>query len=584
MSAFQIESFDFDPQSIVHWGRASRRHSNWPVVYTLDDSRDVYVGETLNGVARMQQHFANSEKQHLTRARVVIDETFNKSVCLDLESFLIRLFAGDGKFRILNRNDGITDADYYSRQEYRKTFLEIFDDLRSEGYFSRTIPEIENSDLFKLSPFKALTQDQAIAAEDIVEGLFDDLENRTRSSIVVEGNPGTGKTVLAIYLMKLLSDIAHAADDDHVDSDSMFSDFFTPGHRELLSGFKVGLVIPQQSLRASIKSVFHRVSGLDANSVISPFDVGESDEAFDLLIVDEAHRLNRRSAQAMGTLTKQFADINSKLFGGSGQQKSQLDWIRAQSTHQLFLVDVDQAVRPADLPKEELDALKNGAESHGRLYRLATQMRVRAEADYVGYIKELVSGATPDPQDFGEYDLRLFDDFDDMRAAILEREAEVGLSRLLGGYAWKWQSRSDKSAYDIEIGRSKLRWNSTTVDWVNSKRSVEEVGSIHTIQGYDLNYAGVIIGADLEYDRERGFTIFNRKRYFDARGKANNNLLGITFSDEDLLGYVRNIYAVLLTRGIRGTYIYVEDPALREHFKVAFASLPKFRMPPFGMA
>lgn len=261
MTGFRIKQFDFDGQSVTKWGQRDRKHSNWPIVYTISNSDDLYVGETLNGVARMQQHLYSEAKQHLEQVQVVVDETFNKSACLDLESFLIRLFAGDGKYRILNRNDGIVDSDYYAREEYQRTFLKVFEQLRTDGYFQRSIPEIVNSDLFKLSPFKALTHDQAIAVEDILEGLFADLEKGSESTIVVEGNPGTGKTILAIYLMKLLSDIQQHDYEDQVDKDSVFAEFFVPGHRELLNEFKIGLVIPQQSLRTSIQSVFRRVPG-----------------------------------------------------------------------------------------------------------------------------------------------------------------------------------------------------------------------------------------------------------------------------------------------------------------------------------
>lgn len=577
MTGFSVQRFPFEAASVRKWGQRDRKHSNWPIVYTINDTDDLYIGETLNGVARLAQHLGTESKQHLEQVQVVIDETFNKSACLDLESFLIRLFAGDGKYRVLNRNDGIIDSEYFSRDRYRETFVQVFDQLHSEGFFTRTIPEIENSDLFKLSPFKALTHDQAIAAEDILEGLFEDIEHGVGSTIVVEGNPGTGKTVLAIYLIKLLSDIQQHDYEEQVDKDSLFADFFVPGHKELLSEFRIGLVIPQQSLRKSIQSVFKRVPGLDDAMVLSPFDVGETEQRFDLLIVDEAHRLSRRSAQAMGTLTKQFREINELLFGSTGENNSQLDWIRHQSKHQLFLLDVDQAVRPADLPKQTLLDLKDKAGANERFYRLATQMRVRAEADYIGFVKDLVTGAVPDPQDFGDYDLRFFADFDEMRSEILRRDEEFGLARVVAGYAWKWQSRNDKSAFDIELGSCKMQWNRTLVDWVNSKNSLQEVGSIHTIQGYDLNYAGVIIGGDLVYDPVSKQTVFNRARYFDARGKANNNMLGIKFTDEDLLAYVRNIYAVLLTRGIRGTYVYVEDPELRERVRVALSAVGSFR-------
>src|SRR5690606_7907443 len=137
-------------------------------------------------------------------------------------------------------------------------------------------------------------------------------------------------------------------------------------------------------------------------------------------------------------------------------------------------------------------------------------------------------------------------------AALRLQEDTHGLARLVAGYAWPWRSRKDPDAYDIEIDGLQFRWNSTDVDWVNSAKSVEEVGSIHTVQGYDLNYAGVIIGPDLRWDPVRERLYFDRRNYFDTKGMENNKQLGITYSDEDLLRYVANVYAVLLTRGILG--------------------------------
>lgn len=572
MTNYQIEKFSFDRASVEIWSSLDSKASNWPIVYTLDNDKDLYVGESLNGVGRIRQHLGSSEKQHLQQVQVVVDDTFNKSACLDLESFLIRMFAGDGKYAVLNRNVGITEADYFSREIYQATFEKLFEELRRDGYFTRTLPEILNSDLFKLSPFKALSNDQAIAVEDILEGLFEDLAQQKQSTIAVQGDPGTGKTVLAIYLIKLLRDIQLSTSEDELAADSIYSDFFAEGYRELLAGFKIGFVIPQQSLRASVAAVFTKTPGLDPDVILNPFDVGNSEQNFDLLIVDEAHRLNQKSAQAMGTLTRDFRLINEKLYGSDGQNHSQLDWIKTKSNHQIFLFDLAQAVRPSDLPRETLEALRGQANISQRFYPLTTQMRVKAGSDYVGYIKELLTGDIPLLQDFGEYDFRFFDDFDAMYEAIQKKDREVGLARVIAGYAWKWVSRKETQAFDIELGSHKLRWNRTQKDWINSKHSVDEVGSIHTVQGYDLNYAGVIIGGDLKFDKNTGKTIFDRSSYFDVRGKANNNMLGIKYSDNDLLEYVRNIYNVLLTRGMLGTYIYVDDVNLRARFREIFHS------------
>jgi hypothetical protein len=286
MTGFEIQRLRFARDAVSQWAPLDHRNTNWPVVYVLDGdrsaskdepARSVYVGESINAAARMRQHLESPEKSLLTSLRVIVDPSFNKSVCLDLESYLIRMLAGDGGFRVMNRNDGITDADYFDRSRYRETFRQVFDELKDQGVFTRTIPEIENSDLFKLSPFKALTNDQAAAVEDIVEGLFDDLESGASSTIVIQGDPGTGKTIVAIFLLKLLKDIEVSTDLEDLDSDSFFSEFFSEGYRELLAGLQIGLVIPQQSLRDSVKRVFRKTPGLRADMVLTPYEVGEGE-------------------------------------------------------------------------------------------------------------------------------------------------------------------------------------------------------------------------------------------------------------------------------------------------------------------
>jgi DUF2075 family protein len=168
------------------------------------------------------------------------------------------------------------------------------------------------------------------------------------------------------------------------------------------------------------------------------------------------------------------------------------------------------------------------------------------------------------------YDLRFFENFAEMRTEISKMDAEFGLSRLLAGFAWKWKSKTDPSAIDIEIEGVQLQWNQTQTDWVNSPTSASEVGSIHTIQGYDLNYAGVIIGEDIRFDKSTQKIVLNRKNYFDVKGKEKNTFLNIEYSDDDVLQLVLNIYRVLLTRGILGTFVYVCDPGLRDHLRPFF--------------
>jgi DUF2075 family protein len=119
---------------------------------------------------------------------------------------------------------------------------------------------------------------------------------------------------------------------------------------------------------------------------------------------------------------------------------------------------------------------------------------------------------------------------------------------------------------DIKIGDVELYWNSVLHDWVNSKNAINEVGCIHTIQGYDLNYAGVILGPEIVYDDVKDEIKIDRKKYFDANGHR------AVWDEAELKRYIINIYKTLLTRGIIGTFVYIVDPKLRSYFK---SRLPK---------
>ena len=571
MTSFEIQKLPFDRNVLGIWASERAANSNWPVVYTLSGDKEIYVGETSNAFMRFSTHLNTVSKQHLREARVIYRADFNKSACLDLESHLIRYFAADEKYLVLNGNGGITEADYFERERYRESFQDIFNALIADGLLTRSIPDLVNSDLFKYSPYKALTTDQAVAIEGVLEKLFEDLDENSTSSTVIQGDPGTGKTIVAIYLVKLLRDIAVHADEEPLDADSLFSDFFVSGYREKLKTLKIGLVIPQISLRKTVEKVFNKTPGLSKEMVLDPFEVGDRNELFDLLIVDETHRLQQRANQPAAERNIKYREINKKLFGKDDISLTQLDWIKARSKHQIFLVDAEQSVKPADLQPKHLAPLLQHARAEGSLFKLTSQMRVAGGSDYIEYISQVLRGEyTGAAKTFGNYDLRFFENFADMVSEVRARDDEHGLARLLSGFAWPWQSKDGKLDYDIEIDGMRLPWNRRNYDWVNSLTSHEEVGSIHTIQGYDLNYAGVIIGPDLAFDPASSETVFRRDNYFDKKGKENNPTLGITYSDEDLLKYVTNIYRVLLTRGIRGTYIYVMDPNLRMHLRNFF--------------
>lgn len=564
MTDFDIVDLSFDQKSVVDWSFANDIAHDWPVVYVLSNGKEVYVGETINAQARLQQHLTSDSKNHLKRVQIVLSSKFNKSACLDLESKLIQYLAADGAHRVLNANAGIVDGNYFDRDEYRAIFQQLFDRLVDNGLLTRPIPEIINSNLFKYSPFKSLTDDQAAAVKGILDEILDGKRKGKSAQVVVEGDPGTGKTIIAIYLMKLIQDIASLSDEALVDDDSTFAEYMTLENISLLKDYKVGLVIPQQALRTTLGKVFSKTPGLTKKMILKPFSVGGSDVKWDLLIIDEAHRLSMRANQAFPTLNTLYVDINKMLFGKDDFKYTQLDWMVEQSDAQVLLLDPDQSIKPLDLPRSVIDLAIEKAKSADTYFKLHSQLRVSAGHDYVEFIQRLLSNNPMPNPGFGDYDLRFFESFTEMRQEILRKNEEVGLSRILAGFAWKWVSKKEPTKPDIEIEGLKLFWNRTDKDWVNSKNSELDVGGIHTIQGYDLNYAGVVVGSDIGLDPATNRIIFRRENYFDSKGTLNNRVQGITYSDEDILQYIVNIYRVLLTRGIKGTYIYVHDPELRK--------------------
>lgn len=166
----------------------------------------------------MKQHLKNDHKRSLQLTHLILHDEFNKSVCLDLESTLIDLFFGDGRLRVLNENRGIVDANYHQRSYYRQIFNDIFESLRKENnLFSKSRFDIENSDLYKFSPFKKLNQEQEAVANSIWDQLIERFERRDEDfqEIIIEALPGTGKTILAIYLTKLFADYSRGYTSDN---------------------------------------------------------------------------------------------------------------------------------------------------------------------------------------------------------------------------------------------------------------------------------------------------------------------------------------------------------------------------------
>ena len=523
--------------------------SQWPLVYLIknDKRKLAYVGETTNAFNRIKNHFANEDRLVLNTITLIGSDRFNKSATLDIESQLIQYLSAENTYKLQNGNGGLTHHNYYEKPFYRDIFKEIWARLKSEKLVSKSIEEIENSDLFKYSPYKALSDDQRASLMDIINTL----NAHQYPSIFVEGSAGTGKTILATYLMKLLHSPLPATDEiEDLEGYRLEEYRLLEKFHQNFRDANIGLVVPMTSLRKSLKTVFGAIGGLKTNMVIGPSDAVKKE--YDILIVDEAHRLaQRKNIPNYGS----FDATNRSL--GLGNEGTQLDWIMRSSKHQIFFYDEAQSIKPSDIPKEKFQKVKRES---AKPIKLISQMRVSAGNDYINFVDRLLKCQPVDNLKIPEnYDLRLFTSFKDLHKEIMVKENELGLSRLIAGYSWPWISNSDKSLYDIEIEGSKLQWNNVHIDWINSADPKVEVGCIHTTQGYDLNYAGIIFGKEITYNKHLNRIEIIRENYYDRNGSA-----GID-DDERLKEYIVNIYKTIMYRGIKGTLVYACNQELRDY-------------------
>jgi len=528
---------------------------NWPLVYILSDgaTRRAYIGETTDTLTRLGTHLKHPHKKTLTTVHLISSERFNKSATLDIESGLIKYMAADGCFSLLNGNLGLVDHNYYQKDElYSDIFREAWDKLRAQGVVEHSLEAIDNSDVFKYSPYKSLSYDQRQGLIEIMRALLDPgLKN-----IVVEGGAGTGKSVLAIFLFKLIhSDDAELSLDEFSEEENEVRELLVR-IRQRYAQPRMALVVPMASFRTTLKKAFRNVAGLSPNMVISPSELAQ--QRYDIVLVDESHRLRKRVG--LGAYYGAF-DKACKALGLGRERCSEVDWVKLQADKAVFFYDPNQSIKPSDADATDFEIIKASAAS--KVMTLASQFRAQGGQHYVQFVEGLLNTRLAKGVSFSskKYELLLFDDMSSLLGEIKRKNQKYGLARLVAGYAWPWRSKNDASLYDIEIDGVRLRWNSTNTDWINTPGSEDEVGCIHTTQGYDLNYTGVIFGKEIRYDKELDQIVIDEGSYFDRNGKQSVRSL------DQLKQYILNIYRTIMLRGIRGTYVYACDDGLRDYLR-----------------
>lgn len=590
----EIRSYTFDEEGLTQL-KSTKSGTNWPVVYMIHDDKNLYIGETTSAATRMSQHLKNEEKRNLEIIEIVFDDRFNKSVVLDYEQRLIKYCSVDKQFQnIINKNKGHQAAhDYYRRKDYKNQFSVLWQELKHKGLAKHALNEIENENIFKFSPYNALTGEQTEVSVSVINNILFSFKNDIQGVSLVDGCAGTGKTVLAISIINSLVNAVNLEEDlterlfpedDGIDENKMETLLNLKKHIEKDRNgkpFKIGFVLPMPGIRKTIYQVFDECgNGLTKDMVIGPADVIK--EKYDILIVDESHRLSKRKNL---TGYKSFDDT-SRTLNLDPMNTNQLEWILNSAKHVVLFYDKNQSVKSSDVTYNEYqESLKKYGENI-RNFKLETQMRCEGGDTYIKYVKDIMDCKGTKFEKIENYDFMIFDDVNLLVETVRKRDSKHGLSKTVAGFAWDWKTKPEKkpkddlayydylvsmNEYDILIENNKYIWNLTNENWVTRKDSHCTIGCIHTSQGYDMNYVGVIFGKEIDYNPEKNRIEINLENYKDKKVKAGTD-------EETLKELIINTYTTILARGIKGCYVYACNPNLQKYLKEYIAPANRVTM------
>jgi hypothetical protein len=458
-------------------------------------------------------------------------------------------------YRVKSIDDAILDEKFDFYLDKAPVFT-MYDELRLTEYIKKHIKygdkllTVKRIDESVLSPSKSLQDcllsmmnnnqefvlidDQKVIFEEIMHCARLSSVDSQKRTIVVKGGPGTGKSVVAINL--LVQSI----------NENIYSNYITKNAapREVFYKKLVG----RDFKKGYIKGLF----------VGSGTFTETPKDCYGLLICDEAHRLNKKSGM-----------FHNK---GVNQTKEIIHGARTS----VFFIDEEQMVTASDAGS--IDEIKKWAKvenSHLEVVELLSQFRCGGSDGYLSWLDNTLQIRDTANTTFNDipYDFKIFDDPNELRFAIEEKNIEDNKSRMVAGYCWEWISRKEEhtNETDINIDDFHMKWNlsGSKLPFAIDENSVNQIGCIHTTQGLEFNYVGVIIGDDLRFEDNKVITDFTKRAKSDkslngiktlARKK---NPIALKKCDE----IIRNTYRTLMTRGMKGCYVYCTDKNLASYLK-----------------
>ena len=537
--------------------------ANFPTVYihNWQDSGDfeVYVGESNDIFKRTRQHYdAAVDKSKWQRklmekdARLFIigHEHFNKSLTMDIENRLMHYMMSAERVKHVHNLRDNPQTSYYPVEELDEIFGRIWRGLRKENKeLFPTESAIKDSAIYKASPLHKLTKEQKDARELILQKVSKALENgEIEQLIFIDGEAGTGKTVLNSSTFYELYCQAE-------EEEKTLKCYLLVNHDEQITVYEQ--IAEKLGLTAKYGKVVSKPTTFINNH--------SEDDPVDVVFVDEAHLLLTQGKQS---------------YHGENQLKD----IIARARVTVVMFDENQILTTEQFWEAQiLEHYRNQAKAAENHIVLDKQLRMQADPvtmDWIdsftkkGQLKEI-------PHTVDGYQIRVFDDPEmlDLEIQKKAKEKDAALSRVLATYDWEYSQKRKpddrlRAYWEVVIGKWHKPWNRelatelsrkekrkiSGLAWAEQPQTINEVGSTFTIQGFDLNYAGVILGPSVKY--RNGKIIFAPSESHNNKAIRNRTLSdGTKQKFGEIL--IQHEVRVFMTRGVNGMYIYACDPELR---------------------
>ena len=378
-----------------------------------------------------------------------------------------------------------------------------------------------------------MLDEQKVVYEEILNKSRQSVKDDEKRVIIVKGGPGTGKSVVAVNLLAELT------------KEDQFCQYVSKN------------AAPRNVYRKKLKGSI-RKSSVDNMFKGSGIYTETENNMIDTILVDEAHRLNAKSG----------------MFHNMGE--NQVKEIIHAAKCSVFFIDESQRVTLQDIGRVA-EIKKWAAEEKAQIteMELVSQFRCNGSDGYLAWLDhtlQIRDTANFDMKDI-DYDIRILDSPSKMQDLIIERNrTSHNRARILAGYCWNWEKEgvNDSSVHDIKIGDFEISWNlKNTTTFAIDEDSVHEAGCIHTSQGLEFDYVGVIIGDDMRYENGKVVTDFTKRARTDQSLRGIKKMYKETpeLAKKEADEIIKNTYRTLMTRGMKGCYVYCTDQRLSTYLK-----------------